>query len=770
MTKQAKRQRAKKRLFFRKTKRFTKASFFTTGRLILFTLMFGLVLVCAAWIFFLRTFNAQHLNELITAQLQQWLDRPVKISSLELKFINTVELKGFYVLDTVGDVGKTFISAESVTLDFSLLSLLDHKLVIHEVTLNSPRFNLVRRKDGQYNLPQVHRSRTQPMADTPSANGRKFSVQIQDWRIKNGVFYFRDMISGATHSLYGLHAHFDNLKFGEFSAFELEMVLRNQWQGRISELEINAAGELDLADLNVSQIALRGVKTKISLFDEPVEITLDAQNLSDPSFQLTLSSPAFEGKDLSQFGLADTAFSVPASTLQAQGQFTDNFTQLAISQLSATVGDMLLTASGRADFAKEPIFAQADFSTDWFALSGKEKMLRVLEKYHLAGKAKAGGTLLRTANQWNVPLLTVQAQGVTGDFYGFKSQNLSGEFQAKNQFSDLYARTTGGKVEVADSVFNNLQLSASWRKGTLYASIERAELNDVPMKLDVNVADLKKENRRIHTRVYFKNFNPMKFIATVQDFVKTITPLTHPGSSTPQVTGELAWLRNFRDHLPNFMPNFSGSLSAEEFTSGVLTGAQFNAEFDFTGMQAGAKHLTGPLALRLKQGTIHQMEKWAEEQEALNVTFQPFIMMHRMERAGSFSVGKVLRDVEVEELGISVAFNKGNMQVHNAYTVGPSISASVGGWADWVKEQLDVTIYTMFSNTSKSGVLAENLTDESGNPALAFRLSSAMSKPKLEMLRAKKAGKTIRAAQEKGVGTNFKESEKFIQGEYHATK
>ncbi len=394
----------------------------------------------------------------------------------------------------------------------------------------------------------------------------------------------------------------------------------------------------------------------------------------------------------------------------------------------------------------------------------------MLEKYRLSGKAKAGGTLIRTGNQWNLPLLTVQAQGVTGDFYGFKGQNISGEFQAKNHFEDLYARTTGEKVEVADSTFNNLQLSASWRKGTLYASIEGAELNKVPMKLDVNVADLKKDNRRIHTRMYFKNFNPIKFIATVQDFIKVITPLTHPGPSSPQVTGELAWLRNFRDHLPNFMPNFSGSLSADEFTSGVLTGSQFNAEFDFTGMQAGAKHLTGPLALRLKQGTIHQMEKWAEEQEALNVTFQPFIMMHRMERAGSFSVGKVLRDVEVAELGISVAFNQGNMQVHNAYTVGPSISAAVSGWADWVKEQLDLTIYTMFSNTSKSGVLAENLTDESGNPALAFRLSAAMSKPKLEMLRAKKAGKTIRAAQEKGVETHFEESQKFIQGEYHATK
>ena len=164
------------------------------------------------------------------------------------------------------------------------------------------------------------------------------------------------------------------------------------------------------------------------------------------------------------------------------------------------------------------------------------------------------------------------------------------------------------------------------------------------------------------------------------------------------------------------------------------------------------------------------MEKLAAEQEALNVTFQPFIMMHRMERAGSFSVGKVLKDVEVNELGAWVDLKDGDMTVHNAYTVGPTISAAISGTTDWVKELFDLTIYTMFTNTSKSGVLAENLTDESGNPALAFRVSSSMTKPKLEMLRAKKAGKTIKAAQEKGVGTDFSAATTFIQGEHHATK
>ncbi|MCQ2411146.1 MAG: AsmA-like C-terminal region-containing protein, partial [Elusimicrobiaceae bacterium] len=173
---------------------------------------------------------------------------------------------------------------------------------------------------------------------------------------------------------------------------------------------------------------------------------------------------------------------------------------------------------------------------------------------------------------------------------------------------------------------------------------------------------------------------------------------------------------------------------------------------------------------RLEGGVIHQMEKWAEEQQALNVTFQPFIIMHRMEQAGSFKVGKVLKDVAFTDMAASVTFDNANMQINNAYTVGPSISATISGWVDWVKENFDIIVWTMFSNTSRSGALAENLTDESGNPALAFRISSSMLKPKLEMLRAKKTGSQIRAAQEQGLETKFQAAQDFQKGDFHAKK
>ncbi len=218
------------------------------------------------------------------------------------------------------------------------------------------------------------------------------------------------------------------------------------------------------------------------------------------------------------------------------------------------------------------------------------------------------------------------------------------------------------------------------------------------------------------------------------------------------------------------MPNFAGTLSADTFSSTVISGNNFYAQFDLTGLLPGMKRLDGTLDARLQDGVIHQMEKLAEEQQALNITFTPFIIMHRMERAGSFKVGQVLKDVPFEELAVSAEFAGGHMTMDNAYTQGPAISAAVQGWTNWVEENFDIIIWTMFNSTSRSGALAENLTDESGNPARAFKVSSSMRKPKLEMLKAKKTGSQIEAARRRGLRTDFETNRDFIKGDFHAKK
>lgn len=112
-------------------------------------------------------------------------------------------------------------------------------------------------------------------------------------------------------------------------------------------------------------------------------------------------------------------------------------------------------------------------------------------RYKLTGQASAAATITRADGKYALPLLTVQGKDVSGLFYGFKAAGVDGEFQAKKNFADLYALTTAGKVTVSKSVFDKLNMSASWRRGNLYAYIASTELNGVPFKLSLSVNNLK---------------------------------------------------------------------------------------------------------------------------------------------------------------------------------------------------------------------------------------------------------------------------------------
>ncbi len=734
----------------------------------LLILMAGMFLAAVGWIVFLKTFNAQRVSEVITAELQERLQRPVAISSLDLKSVNTLELKGFRIIDTEGVPGQDLVSADAVTLRFRLLPLLEQQLVIDEVSLHAPRFNVVRRGDGVYNLPSLKKKNSSIYTNAES--GRRLTVSVENWALRDGVLSYKDLGSGVTHAVYGLNMFFERLRLNELSRFTVEMVLRNEWSSGISDIDIKGGGQVNFADLKWTQFALRNFRSQVYLFRKPINVSLNLDNLRDPIFSLQARIPAFESKDLSVFHLEEIPFSLPKSVLKAQGSLRNNYRLLQMDQLTVSATDVKATGEGQLDFTQAPYTARFNISTDSFDLDNKSQYYTPLARYKLKGKAKVHAQLARQDGKYTWSQVTVDGQNINGDIRGFLVENVTGQFNAKDNWADLYAAVKG-KLTVNKTVFEKLDLSASWRNGNLYAYIASGQANGVPLKMSVSVNNLKSPQRRVRTAMYWKHFNPMDFIATVQDFVTVIVPLV-PGGVTPvkEDTSSLAWLRNFRNRLPNFMSNFAGHISADTFSSPVLSGNKFNGEFELTGMKAGMKKLSGQMEARLAGGVVHQMEKWAEEQQALNITFQPFIIMHRMERAGSFKIGKVLKDVPFDDMAVSAEFENGKMNIHNAYTVGPSISATVSGWTDWVAENFDIIVWTMFSNTSRSGALAENLTDESGNPALSFRISSSMLKPKVEMMRAKRTGATIRAAQEKGLKTDFKAAQTFYQGDYHAKK
>ena len=737
----------------------------------LFLIMLSFLLIGGAWLVVNKLFNAQQLSQSLTYQLQKVFNRPVVISSLDLKFLNTVELKGFAVLDTEVEQGASVISADSVLIRYQLLPLLSHQLIIDEVTLNQPRFEVIRSADGIYNVPPVKMSQEEKTTYVNEKTGQQFEIHIEDWTVRDGVLSYKDLKSGTSHAIYGLNVHFNKLHFNDFSPFHLESVLRSRWGDHISELEIDGNGEINFANFNWKQFAMRDFKTQIALFRKPVHLQIQLVNLQAPYFSLQADVPEFSSENLSVFDKNLPKFLVPSSKLTMRGNLNDAYMRLNLEEILFSSKSIEAKGDGTFDFSANPWEMNLKLKTNWMDLTQLAKYYPTLSRFALKGQGNLIASVQRKDGKYIGSQIEINTKKAWGSFWGFEAEDVSGQFIAKQNFTDLYTQTTEGRVQVANSTFDKLKLSASYRKGNVYAYFASALLNEVPLKLRLSINNIKKSTRTIDTDIYLQDFNPMAFIGTVQDFADVILAINgKQGASEGLQTGQLAWMRNFRDRLPTFMPNFSGTLRADTFSSTVLSGNGFNGEFAFTGLLPGAAQLNGTLDMKLEKGVIHQMEKVAEEQQALNVTYTPFIMLHRMETSGSFKVGEVLKDVAVDEMAASVDFKNGTMIINNAFTQGPVISAAVSGWTDWVRETFELVIWTMIKPSSRRGILAENLTDENGNPALAFKVSSSMLKPKLEMLRAKKTNSQIEAAKKRGLRTEFKKSSTFVKGEFHAKK
>ena len=409
-------------------KRFVKASFFLSLRTVLFATMFVMLIGAGLWIGFVKLFNAQHISEVITTELQKRLDRPVAISALDLKFINTIELKGFRVLDTEGVPGQALLSADTVTVRFKLLPLFQQQLVIDEVAFHAPRFNIVRSAEGTYNIPPIKTG--QPSVYTNAKTGRKFTVSIEDWTLKDGVFSYKDLASGVTHAVYGLTMHFERLRFDELSRFTIDMVLRNEWTNGISDMEIKGTGHINFADFDWSLFALRSLRAQVFLFQKPVEVTLDLDNLHTPFFNVQAKVPAFESKDLSVFHLEKIPFSVPRSTVTVKGAVGNGYRTVKFNQFTASSADVKIDGKGKLDFTQNPYAADFEISTNSFSLGGKDKYYKALERYKLSGQAAVKARFVREKGQNAWPVFQANIQETSGDIYGFLADKVSGQFEA----------------------------------------------------------------------------------------------------------------------------------------------------------------------------------------------------------------------------------------------------------------------------------------------------------------------------------------------------
>ena len=747
-------------------KNFFKVARFTIKNVIrslFFICLVLIVLSCISWFLLVKYFNAHNFGQIVVNGVQEYFGKPVVIGEIKLASLSSIEIKNLKIIDEQQDSYEEFISVDDLLIHYDLLPLLSNRVVIQEIILNSPLIHIVKDENGVYNIKPLsefsQQSQDGQKFNVKSISGQDIEVVIEDWTVKNGTFAYKDLKTKVAHSLSGFNAHFINLKFNDFTDFTSDFIVRNRIEDKIVETGISLKGKINFADFNAEQMSFTDTIGQVNLFKKPLNFKFNLKDFTEPKIDASLDIPAFGYEDISLFYEKPFKTKYPAFKIDIQAILKDNFTKLTLENLQAKNTNLTLQAQGNFDFTSKS--GKLNYKTKEFDIA-KQTFLTFLKPYKLVGNLTVQGQVNYNQGKLRWPTLKATLNKVDAFISNFTIEQVKGTFEARDNFDYMTAQVQDGIFKVGRQVISEIKgtTTLEYSKQNFYAQVYDTMLNDKKMKMSVaisNVANAQK--RRIKTLIYTSVFEPLEIFDLTEDFV---IALSDEPSKIKKEEGSLAWLHNFKNNIPQFMPNFSGSLYGEEFKTPIVYGKDFYAEFALENLLPGMDKLNGKIDVSLKEGIIYKLQEAAERQQALGIAFQPFVIMNNMERAGSFKMSKVLKDTPIEILNASTGFTNGKMKINNFYLDGKVIAATIGGWVDWHKEDFDLDIYTMFKNTSKRGVLSENLTDESGEPALAFRTYKTMKDPSLQMKSPKKTGSKIKEAHEKGLETDFKQIKEFI--------
>ena len=217
--------------------------------------------------------NVNRYRPQIQAELQQKLDRPVKLGNLSLRILPlSIRVNGI----TIGEApqfpsSRPFATANEVYASAGLLSLLRGAPELKDVTLDNPQIELIRNAQGVWNYSTVGSPSTPPSgtSNTKPSNGGGAPFTLNRLKIVNGQVGLTDQ---STHQPRSVYKHI-NLTLSDFvpnKAFNADLGVQLPGQGK-ETVEFNgkvgplppgnAAATPVTGKISIQQVSLAGLNS-----------------------------------------------------------------------------------------------------------------------------------------------------------------------------------------------------------------------------------------------------------------------------------------------------------------------------------------------------------------------------------------------------------------------------------------------------------------------------------------------------------------------------
>lgn len=727
--------------------------FFTKWALrVLVLLLLLVVLAGAAGLYIAQTmFTPQHISMLIAYKLQEALHRPVVVENARVLVYKGLKVDRVRVLGRRGDI----LSAGPIEISYRWMPPFKRRLEVDDAAISNVNINTVIDSSGAWRLADAPEFDYERGDSGGGASAGKLlrMVSSANLNVKDLTLVVRGE-NGAVKRTYSLpELHLWDFSVDKKTPFRLGFEYEGEGRTEPVRAGVYAEGFFNLAGLNMSSATLTDTDVRVTLLRNPVYLKLNVENFERPRVLLRAVLPAISDKDLYPFTGKSLGLNLPKA--KVAGTVTVSSGLFAFDNVVAEGGGMTVRADGEVRFSSvAPAAYRVALRSNNVDLGRVDKYWVKFRQYLLSGKASVALTLRGDGRAVSADSLRLSVKNAKGVLLGFLVSKADFSVQTENGKTAL--KLANAAVKIGTTTFSGLKGAAVYDGANFNVPDLSGLYNDSRFRLRTEITDIKdKKKRAVHAVLKMNHIDIAESINSIHAIVRGVS--TRPAPKP--VTGELAWLRNFRAGLSDVMPRFRGTLYAEKLVTPVISGHNLKVEFDLRGISRGMKTVSGKIDASLEKGVVYQLERMAEQNPALNVTFKPFLAMHRMETAGAFQIGSILRDVGFNTMAGSTNMKNGAMWINTLYFDGPVMSAYMDGLVDWCGEKLDLNVYTRLNARRGMGGLSENLTDSSGSPALSFNIKNTMLAPKVTMKTPDDVGKKISAAAAAGIRARFADLE-----------
>lgn len=696
------------------------------GFAVLFSLILALLLV--AYFALPSIIDGDRVKAMLVAQLQQRLQRPVRIQSVILT-PQGVKLTQFKILEAGGTA--SFIEGDFALVTVKLPALLERRLELENVRLASPRIHVTRDEQARWSFEDLFASTGPARSDGPA---RPFELPVSlaadRTSIESGRLEIDDKLRG-THFLIEKF----NLSVKRFDleapfAYEVSFDNENTFGERKISASLALEGQMSLAGFDWARAFIRAHKAQLKLDGRTIKGSVSVAGFTAALVEADLALPALGAADWDWWLRKPLDLTLPPSRWKLKARLVEP-RKIRVETLQASAAPFSGQASGLIDLSGPQPRLSAELSVEEFPLDEAASFLQAAERFDLRGVASGEASVTGWPGRLAVGKAHLRLRETEARFSHWRITKGDADISATEDFATLAVTLSSGALEAYNNAFGDITLSLKLVRKDLKVDYLSFKWDEARLRLRGRVVNLP-EPRDVWVSGSLDQLHWERAQKLVSDVIASISTRA---AISPQADDssepKRLWVRTFKYSMPKRFPDTIGHIRINRVLHKNFNFGDMDMLWDLRGVTNTLDAVNGEIRVGFGPGRVEDIQAVQDSNKFLRIVFLPYIYMHRMNSLSALSAAEAYpKQLDFNRIEGQYGVHRGVVDTRFCIVDSDQLIAYAVGSADFGRENVDMNILTRLTKYKNS--LPEWWVDEKGRPAIGFRVKGDLNRPDLE--------------------------------------